>query len=70
VSLLAGHFLFHRRFTGLPRPDQLDRLVLLRYLGEYLAGSIVLAIFAGILSLILAFLAATTLKRLRGNARC
>jgi len=70
ASLVAGHLLFHGRFTGLPRPDQLDRLVLLRYLGEYVAGSIALAVVAGVLSLLLAFLAARTLKTLRGNARC
>ena len=70
ASLLAGHFLFHGRFTGLPRPDQFDRLVLLRYLGEYVAGSIALALIAGVLALLLAFLAATTLKSLRSSLRC
>jgi uncharacterized protein (DUF2062 family) len=70
MSLLAGHFLFHGQMAGLPRPDQLNRLVLLRYLGEYVAGSIALAFAAGLAALLLAFVTAKTLKSLRGKPQC
>jgi uncharacterized protein (DUF2062 family) len=70
LSLLLGHLLFHGQIDGLPRPDQLDRVVLFRFLGEYVAGSIALAIAAGFFSLLLAFVAATTVRSLRGYTRC
>ncbi len=66
ASLVLGQLMLHGQFTGLPRPDELQRSALLPYLGEYVAGSILLAIAAGLVSSLLAFVAASLLKSLRG----
>jgi len=68
ASLLVGHLLFHGQFAGLPRLGQMQRAVMLQYLGEYLVGSIVLAMAAGVTAATVAYLAAATLKSVRGNA--
>jgi uncharacterized protein (DUF2062 family) len=68
ASLLVGHLLFHGQLAGLPRLGQMQRSVMLQYLGEYLVGSIVLATASGVAAAMLAYLAAATLKSVRGNA--
>jgi uncharacterized protein (DUF2062 family) len=70
ASLLVGHLLFTGRFTGLPRFNEFEQSVWLEYLGEYLTGSIVLAIAAGIVSAIIAYISAMVFKSLRGGDSC
>jgi uncharacterized protein (DUF2062 family) len=67
ASLLVGHLLIHGQLTGLPRVGQMQRSVMLQYLGEYLLGSTVLATAAGVAAATMAYVAAAALKSVRGN---
>jgi len=68
ASLIIGHLLLHGQVSGLPNLRQLNPAVLLHSVGEYLVGSTVLAIAAGMAALVISFAAAATIKRLRGIA--
>jgi uncharacterized protein (DUF2062 family) len=68
ASLIIGHLLLHGQLSGLAHLHQLGPTLLLHSLGEYLIGSTVLAIGAGLAALVVSFAAAATIKRLRGIA--
>jgi uncharacterized protein (DUF2062 family) len=70
ASLVIGHLLLHGQLSGLPHLRQLGPSVLLHSLGEYLIGSTVLAICAGLVAMMVSFVAAATIKRLRGIPSC
>jgi uncharacterized protein (DUF2062 family) len=69
-SLIIGHLLHRGQFEGLPRLNEFRHSVVLSYLGEYLAGSIVLAVAGGIVAALLAYAAASALKAIRGKRAC
>ncbi len=49
ASLLAGRAVRGRPVAGLPRPSLIDRLFILQSLGDYLIGSLVVGITAGLI---------------------
>jgi uncharacterized protein (DUF2062 family) len=66
-SLIIGHVLHRGQFEGFPRLSELRRPMIL---GEYIAGSVVLAVTAGIFAGLLAYAAASALKAVRGKRVC
>jgi uncharacterized protein (DUF2062 family) len=62
ASLLIGHVLHVGELRGMPRPNQLQKSVVLQYLGEYVVGSIVLAIVSGLIAAVAAYFAAKAVK--------
>ena len=67
LSLIIGHLLHRGQLEGLPSLHDLRRPMIL---GEYIAGSIVLAIAAGIIAGLLAYAAALALKASRRKRAC
>ena len=65
ASLVIGHGLHRGEWTGLPRPDELNHAVLLRYLGEYVFGSLVLATAAGAVTAVFTYVAALLVRSLQ-----
>jgi uncharacterized protein (DUF2062 family) len=67
LSLIIGHLLHRGHFEGLPSLHDLHQPMIL---GEYIAGSVALAIAAGIIAGLLAYAAASALKAARGKRAC
>lgn len=63
LSLMIGHFLHRGEFGGMPSLDELSRPVVLRFLGEYVAGSLVLGAVLGTIFATLAYALAHHLSR-------
>ncbi len=66
-SLIIGQLLHRGQFEGLPSLSELRRPTIL---GEYVVGSMVLAVAAGIVAGLLAYAAACLFKAVRGKRAC
>ena len=66
-SLIIGHVLHRGQLEGLPTLSELRRPAIL---GEYVLGSVVLAVAAGIVAGLLTYTAASALKAVRGKRAC